>query len=93
VISPQADGRDHDREDGEHERKSAVKAARLRADPGVEEANDLSPLVRVGAAVLRGTGVADVRLPPVADQAALVVVLEGPEMLPLRALPGIQVRV
>ena len=93
MIAPQADCGDHDREDDEHERQSAVKPPRLGTHPWVEEANDLSTVVRVRAAVLGRTGVADVRLPTVADEAAPVVALERPEVLALGALPRVQVLV
>lgn len=93
MVTRETDPRDDDREHDEHERKTAVETSGLESDPRVEEANDLSSLVGIGAPVLRGTGVADVRLSSIADEAALVVVLEGPEMLALRALPGVQVRV
>ena len=81
------------REDDQRQREPAVEPPRLQARPVVEEADDLAPLVGVGADGPARTGVADLRPAAVADEAPLAVELVRPELLTLGAFPGVEVTV
>ena len=70
-----------------------MESTRLGVRPGVEGPNDLAAAVGVGAAVLDAAGVADVGTCAIADEAALVVELVRPEVLPLGAEPVVERRV
>ena len=70
-----------------------MEAAGLEARPVVEEADDLTPVVRVGARGLARAGVADPRLAAIPGESPLAVVLVRPEVLALGALPRVEVAV
>jgi hypothetical protein len=93
VVADQDRCGDERGEEDERRCEAAVEAPGLEPRPIVDEADDLAPLVGVGARVLAGAGVADLRLAPVTEQPSLVVVLVQPKMLPFRALPRVEVRV
>lgn len=88
VVAEDSHPKDQRGKHDKRERDAAMEAAHLRVGPGVHRLDDLAPLIRVGARVLDPARVADVRSPPIADQAASVVDLLALQVLPLRALPG-----
>jgi hypothetical protein len=65
----------------EGERDHPMEPSRFRMRPRVDGTNDLAPAIRIGAPVLRGTGVAHVRAGTVANEAPLPVELVRPEVL------------
>ncbi len=83
------EGGDRDQAESDH----AVEAAGLRVRPGVEWPNDLPPVVRVGAALLDGAGVADVCARPITHEPTLVVEVMWPQVLALGAAPVVAVGV
>lgn len=93
VVPNQRGDRQQSGEGDQHRSHPAVEAPGLEPRPLVERADNLAPVVRVGAGVLARAGVADLRLASIAQQPALVVVLVEPQMLALWANPGVEVLV
>lgn len=85
-------GADHQRPEADYRYCDySVEAPRLGMGPGIEWPGHLAALVRVGAVVLPGAGVADVGSRSVARQPLVHVGLDPMEVLALRALPGVEV--
>src|SRR5262245_21251946 len=86
-MTQQLDGQDQAAEEDHRQRDHAVEPSRLGMRPGVERANDLPAVVRIGAAAFARARVADLGACPVADEPPLSVELVPPQVLALGAEP------
>ena len=89
-MTDERDRRDHTGQTCQRERDASVEATGFGVRPGVQGPDHLAARLGVGAIGLRGAGVADLPLTPVANEPSMGVELGAMQMLALRALPGVE---